>query len=362
MEIVLQEPLGELKMSSGINNRKVQHIQIVNAEEGVDRRGNYFDRIRLVHRALPELDLKRIDPSIQILGKRLSFPLLISSMTGGDDEMIRSINYNLAVAAERTGVAMAVGSQRVMFTNPSARKSFDLRPLAPTALLLSNLGAVQLNYGLTLEMCREAMAVLSADALVLHLNPLQEAVQPEGDTDFSGLADKIVAVAKGLEKPIILKEVGCGFSPADMELVIRGGIHYIDVAGAGGTSWSRVEHHRQTDPGSGSLGVLFQDWGLPTPRALNLLRRYTDRMTLIASGGVRSGLDMVKAAVLGASLSGVAAPLLKPAMVSADEVVTAIEKLRSEFVTAMFLLGVGSVAELVGNLSLVEAPRCLEEI
>jgi isopentenyl-diphosphate delta-isomerase len=340
-------------MSRSINDRKVEHLQIVNSDAAVDRKRNHFDLIHLTHRALPELALADVDPAVDFLGKRLSFPLLISSMTGGDHELIRTINTNLAIAAEATGVALAVGSQRVMFENPAARKSFELREFAPKTLLLANLGAAQLNYGFMLEHCEEALAVLAGDGLVLHLNPLQEAIQPEGTTDFGGLAAKIGKLAGELKKPIILKEVGCGISPADVNLLVKYGISHIDVAGSGGTSWSRIEHQRQTDGASSELGLKFQDWGIPTPVALELLAPMCDRVSLIASGGLRSGIDMVKAIVLGASLCGVAAPFLRPAMTSAADVIREIEEIKREFLTAMFLLGAKDVSQIFRNRSLL---------
>ena len=338
------------------NRRKVEHIEIINTDREVDRRKFYFDEIRLRHRALPEIDLDAVDTSVEFMGKRLSCPLLISSMTGGDHAMVRRINRNLAAAAERCQVAMGVGSQRVMFTHPKARASFALREVAPTTLLFANLGAVQLNKGFGLEQCRAAVATVGADALYLHLNPLQEAVQPEGDTQFGGLAKKIGAVARGLDVPVILKEVGSGISREDAQLVLPHGIRHIDVAGTGGTSWSRIEHHRQAGPARNDLGLVFQDWGLPTPRALWELRDLRPRVSLIASGGLRSGLDMAKAIVLGASLCGLAAPFLKPALESADAVTAVIERLRRELRTAMFLLGAPRIPALLGQHRLLLNP------
>lgn len=328
------------------NDRKVEHIRVINTDEGVDRRKYYFDEIRLRHRALPEVNLADIDTSTTFLGKKLSFPLLISCMTGGDHTLVRRINRNLAEAAEQCGVAMGVGSQRVMFKHPKARESFALRKHAPSALLLANLGAVQLNHGFGLTECRAAVDVLDADALVLHLNPLQEAVQPEGDTQFAGLAAKIGAIVRDLPKPVILKEVGAGISVEDVKLMLPHGVRIFDVAGSGGTSWSRIEHHRQTGATRNNLGLLFQDWGIPTPQALWELRDIRPRITLIASGGIRNGLDMAKAMILGASLCGVAAPLLEPAMKSTGAVVQKIGQLEREFRTAMFLLGRSRVAQL----------------
>ena len=334
------------------NSRKVEHIRVIERDSGTDREGGYFDRIRLSHRGLPEIALADVDTQVEFLGKTLSFPMLISSMTGGDHELVRKINRNLAIAAQATGVAMGVGSQRVMLEQPAARTSFELRQFAPDALLFANLGAVQLNYGCGLAACREVVDALDADALYLHLNPLQEAVQPEGDTNFSGLLDKIAGINEQLGCPVVLKEVGCGMSPEDIEAAAVRGISCIDVAGQGGTSWSRIEHHRAGESGD-SLGLRFQDWGIPTPQALKLAAPFRDRVELIASGGLRNGVDMVKSVILGARLCGLAAPLLKPAMESADQVIAAIETLRREFATAMFLLGMPDVKTLYGNEQLI---------
>jgi isopentenyl-diphosphate delta-isomerase len=335
-------------MSDQTNDRKIEHIRAIENDPLTDRDGRFFDQIHLCHRGLPELSLEQIDTSVEFLGKKLSFPLLISSMTGGDHALIKTINRNLAEAAERTGVALAVGSQRVMFTQPSARESFDLRRFAPNTVLLGNIGAVQLNYGFELQQCQQAVDLLGADGLYLHLNPLQEAVQPEGDTDFSGLLKKIAAVAAGLQQPVLLKEVGSGLSPQDIERGIAAGVKWFDLAGCGGTSWSRIEHHRSEKSGD-YLGLCFQDWGIPTPQALKLAQPYQNSAAFIASGGLRDGIDMVKSVILGASICGMAAPLLKPAMESSEAVVAEIEKIKTEFRTAMFLLGARDVAALFNN-------------
>lgn len=337
-------------MSEQTNDRKIEHIQAILDDPDTDRLGRYFDRIHLTHRALPELNLLDIDPSVEVLGRRLSFPLLISSMTGGDHQLIREVNRNLAIAAQTTGVAMAVGSQRVMHTNPEAKESFRLRELAPDILLIGNMGAVQLNYGYDLSHYQAAVDILQADALYLHLNPLQEAVQPEGDTNFAGLADQIQHLVNNLSVPVLLKEVGSGLSVEDIALGYSAGVRYFDIAGTGGTSWSRIEHHRRQGD---TLGLKFQDWGIPTPLALRRAEQWQSRATLVASGGVRDGIDMVKSVILGASICGLAAPFLKPAMESADAVIEEIERLRREFVTAMFLLGVPSLEKLKGNSALI---------
>jgi len=339
-------------MSSLTNDRKIEHIEVINNDSATDRNGHFFDAIRLTHCALPEISLADVDASCDFLGKKLSFPLLISSMTGGDHELIRKINKNLAQAAEQCQVALAVGSQRVMFSHPAAAESFELRQYAPSTVLLGNIGAVQLNKGFGLTQAQAAVDILDADGLYLHLNPLQEAIQLEGDTDFSNLAQKIAQIASGLNKPVLLKEVGSGFSVQDMERGLASGIEYFDVAGKGGTSWSRIEHHRNRDS-EDDLGLCFQDWGIDTVTALKMLNPHINDATLISSGGLRNGIDMIKSVILGASICGLAAPFLKPAMESTEAVVFEIEKLRREFNTAMFLLGMKDIKSLFNNQSLI---------
>ena len=332
-----------------INQRKLDHIDIASEGDGIDRRQGYFDRIHLTHRALPELNLRDVDPTCTFLGKTLSFPLLISSMTGGADEELVAINRNLAIAAEAEGVGLAVGSQRIFLSDDAARASFELRQYAPSIPLLGNLGAVQLNYELGFADCEAAMQVLDADGLYLHLNPLQEAVQPEGDTDFSGLRSQIAAIVKTL-KPVIIKEVGAGISSEDVEHLLAAGVKHIDVAGSGGTSWSIVESRRSDSP---ELGELFSDWGIPTPLALRQMKPYRHELQLIASGGVRNGIDMAKSIIFGASLCGMALPFLNPARESAEAVRTVIRRVKREFITAMFLLGAGKVDDIKGREELI---------
>lgn len=256
-------------MPSSTNSRKTEHIRIINDDPQCDLQEHHFDAIRLTHRALPEINLADVDTSTVFLGKKLSFPLIISSMTGGADNLPTVINRNLATAAEACGVAMGVGSQRVMFEVPEARESFALRQYAPTTLLCANLGAVQLNNGFNLNQCEEAVDCLEADALYFHLNPLQEAIQPGGDCNFGRLADKIGSVANSLERPVIVKEVGCGISSEDARLLVSHGIRIIDVAGRGGTSWSHIEQKRKDASDAQGLGYLYRNWH-PDPHVLEV--------------------------------------------------------------------------------------------
>ncbi len=332
--------------------RKREHLDAIAQDPAIERGDSGFAAIRLMHRALPEIALDDIDTRCEFLGKTLRLPLLISSMTGGDDPEIRRINHNLAQAAEQSGVALAVGSQRVQFTNPAAEASFRLRDIAPSAVLIANLGAVQLNYGFTAEHCQRAVETLAADGLYLHLNPLQEAVQPEGDTNFAELTAKIAAVVRELPVPVLLKEVGSGLSPTDIALGKQAGVRYFDLAGRGGTSWSRIEHHRRRDPAD-TLGLTFQDWGLSIADALRLNRAAHPDVVLIASGGIRSGIDMAKAVLLGAELCGIAAPFLAAAQESAAAVVAAIARFEREYRTALYLLGCRDNAALRDNTALL---------
>lgn len=342
-------------MSLSISSRKLEHLDAMARDERIERGGSGFDTLRLSHRALPELNLEDIDTRCKFLGKTLSFPLLISSMTGGNDEAISLINQRLAQAAEYCGVAMAVGSQRIMFADDNAEASFDLRPFAPETVLLGNIGAVQLNKGFNSDHCQAAVDILQADGLYLHLNPLQEAVQPEGDTEFKGLEEAIARVCEDISVPVLLKEVGAGLSPEDIAIGKRAGVQFFDVAGRGGTSWSRIEYHRrQTD--DDTLGLIFQDWGLTTVEALTLAKQHHPDVALIASGGIRNGIDIAKAVILGAQLCGTAAPLLKPAQQSTQAVIEAIERLQRQYQTALFLLGCQNHHDIHNNDSLLLSP------
>ena len=332
-----------------INQRKLEHLQLLQEDGAIERGGAGFDALRLSHRALPELDYDAIDCSEEFLGKRLRFPLIISSMTGGSGAEINTINRRLAEAAEHCQVALALGSQRVMFEDSAARASFALRPFAPSTVLVGNLGAVQLNYGFSLNHCEAALEVLAGDGLYLHLNPLQEAIQPEGDRNFTNLAVKIRDLAGKLSKPLLIKEVGASLAPADLELLAPAPIAYFDLAGRGGTSWSRIEGHRA----SNDLGFLFQDWGLSTVEALTLNVPRFPQCKFIASGGVRNGIHMAKALILGAQLCGLARPFLDAARESTNAVITAIEKLGREYKTALFLLGCKDNGSLRLNRQLI---------
>jgi isopentenyl-diphosphate Delta-isomerase len=295
-----------------IEERKADHIKI-NLEQDVrSALTTELENYHFIHQALPELDLERIDPSLSLFGKKLAAPILISSMTGGTEEA-GEINQRLAEAAQEVGVAMGVGSQRAALEHPEQTPTFSIvRETAPDILLFANLGAVQLNYGYGIDHCRRAVDMIGADALILHLNPLQEAVQDAGDTDFAGLAKKIEEICKKLEVPVIAKEVGWGISERTAKLLADCGISAIDVAGAGGTSWSQVEMHRAPDEFTRKLAATFIGWGIPTAESILNVKRVLPEITVFASGGIRDGLDIAKCVALGASLGGMAGNFSKP--------------------------------------------------
>ncbi len=330
---------------TGTASRKADHIRI-NLEEDV-RSGltTGLERLRFTHQALPERNLADVDSSVTWFGKRLSAPLLISSMTGGTDEAHR-LNQTLAQAAQAAGIAMGLGSQRAAVENPGLAYSFQVRNVAPDILLFANLGAVQLNYGYGLDQCRRAVDMIQADALILHLNALQEAVQPEGDANFAGLLGQIEAVCRALPVPVIAKEVGWGFSEPAARQLAEAGVAAIDVAGAGGTSWSQVEMHRAKTATQRRVAAAFIDWGIPTAEAIQNVRRAAPHLPIIASGGLRDGIDIAKCVALGAALGGLASPFLKAAAVSVEAVTEVIGELSRELRIAMFASGAGTIAEL----------------
>jgi isopentenyl-diphosphate delta-isomerase len=331
-------------------NRKSDHIQI-NLEQDVrSALTTGLEKYHFVHEALPELDLNRVDATLNLFGKTLSAPILISSMTGGTDEAGK-INLRLAEAAQTVGVAMGVGSQRAALEHPEQAATFQVRKVAPDILLFANLGAVQLNYGYTPEHCRRAVDMIQADALILHLNPLQEAVQAGGDVNFEGLAKKIEEICRKLEVPVIAKEVGWGISERTAKMLADCGVSAIDVAGAGGTSWSQVEMHRAPDEFTRQLAGTFVGWGISTAQSILNVRKAAPGMTVFASGGLQDGLDIAKCLALGATLGGMAGQFLKAAAVSTENVAEMMRLTKRQIEVTMFACGAGTLEELkVGKL------------
>jgi isopentenyl-diphosphate delta-isomerase len=332
-----------------IDRRKADHIRI-NLEEDVrSSRSTGLERYQFIHEALPEMDLSQVDTSLTLFGRKLNSPILISSMTGGTDEA-ESINRCLAEAAQESRIAMGVGSQRAAIEHPELIRTFQVRDLAPDILLFSNLGAVQLNYGYGIDECRKAVDMIEADALILHLNPLQEAVQEGGDTNFEGLAGKIERICRDLNCPVVVKEVGWGISERTARLLYNSGVAAIDVAGAGGTSWSQVEMHRAKDDAKRKLAGTFIGWGISTSDSILNVRRVTSALPVFASGGVRDGLDIAKCIALGATLGGMAGQFLKAAGISTEAVFRNIELTRRQIEISMFATGATTLRALAGRL------------
>ncbi len=326
--------------------RKADHLRI-SLEEDVQFEGltTGFERYQFIHQALPEMELKEVDLSLSLFGKRLEAPLIISSMTGGIEPAER-INRNLARAAQEMGVAMGVGSLRPAIDDPSLAHTYQVREVAPDILLFANLGAVQLNYGYGVEECRRAVEMIEADGLILHLNPLQECLQEEGNTDFSGLLAQIEKVCHGLSLPVIVKEVGWGIAEGVAKKLAQAGVAGIDVAGAGGTSWSEVERYRASNEAVKNVAAAFAQWGIPTADSIRMAREGAPEVTLIASGGIRTGVDVAKAIALGADGAALATPLLKAANASWETAMEKLEEIIQELRITMFCIGARNLREM----------------
>lgn len=332
---------------SEISRRKDEHIAIVlERDVGPSGRRNAFDDIAFVHDALPDLQMDAIDLSTEFLGRRLRLPLLISSMTGGPSRAT-SINRSLAEAAEQCGIALAVGSQRIALEAEGAGGlDRTLRQLAPSVPILANFGIAQLREWDGLEMARRAIDMIAADAVIVHLNPLQEAVQSGGDTDWRGLLATLSALRASLLQPIVVKEIGAGISAVVARRLCEAGISIIDVAGAGGTSWAAVEAERAETAAEREVAMAFRDWGIPTPVALREVRAACPEAVLIASGGVRDGVDVAKAIRLGATVVGQAAKILPAAIAGPEAVVGHIGIVAAQLRIACFCTGSADLVAL----------------
>lgn len=341
--------------SAPVATRKADHLRI-NLEQDVagERIDTGFAGYRFVHHALPELDLADVSCATTVLGKALAAPVLISCMTGGTPEAGR-INAVLAETAAELGLPMGLGSGRALLEQRDAERSFQVRSRAPDVLLFANLGAVQLRKGVGVDDCRRLVERLDADALVLHLNPLQEALQPDGDTTFEGLLPRIAELGERLERPLIVKEVGWGLAADVVEALFAAGVSAVDVAGAGGTSWSEVERHRLADHSRRRVAAAFASWGIPTADALREARRVAPTGTVFASGGVHDGIDVAKAVALGADLAGIAGPFLRAAAEGDTRAVELGVELIETLRLVMFCVGARSLDELRDTPRLVRA-------
>lgn len=333
---------------SNIQTRKADHLAInlkKDVESGVR---NGLENYHFVHNALPEIDLAEVDCRIDLFNRNLALPLLISSMTGGTPQAAR-YNQLLAQAAQTYRIGMGVGSQRVGLEHPNLMESFKVRKYAPDILLFANLGAVQLNYTYTIEHCKAAVDALEADGLILHLNALQEALMENGNTNFKGLLKKIEVVCHELPVPVIIKEVGWGISAEVAGRLLEAGVSAIDVAGAGGTSWSEVEKNRVRDDGTWEIAGAFRDWGIPTANSLVEVRAAFPDSIVFASGGIRNGAEAAKCLALGANLVGMARPFLRSVAKSGQAVNRLIEIITRQIRISMFAAGAKNLQELRDN-------------
>lgn len=327
--------------------RKADHIRI-NLEEDVsfNKLTTGLEKYFFMHQALPEINLAAVDTQTTLFDKQLNTPLLISSMTGGTAEA-GIINRTLAEAAQATGIAMGLGSQRAAIEDDLLADTYHVRQVAPDILLFANIGAVQLNYSYGLDQCRRAVEMCEADALILHFNPLQEAVQPEGDGNFAHLLSKVEQICRDLSVPVIAKEVGWGFAEETARQLANAGVAAIDVAGAGGTSWSQVEMYRAPTARHARVAGAFIDWGIPTAVSIQYCRRAAPKLPIIASGGIRNGIDVAKCIALGANLVGFAGEFLRAAdQNGVPGVIDLAETITEELRVAMFCAGAKNIDTL----------------
>jgi isopentenyl-diphosphate Delta-isomerase len=324
-----------------IEERKGQHIKLC-LEAGSQAVASVFDSYQLPYTALPEISMDEVSTECDFFGTRLKMPLMIASMTGGSEHG-RLINTNLAIAAEKCGVAMGLGSQRIGLEMPEAEETFRLvRKHAPNAFIVANMGAVQLNYGHAISSYQAVVDMVQANALYLHLNPLQEALQPGGDVNFSGLLDKINSLINRISVPVFVKEVGHGISKDNAQALFEAGVSAIDVAGVGGTSYAWVEAKRAKND---DFAAWFKDFGIPTDQAIEQIAQLKrDKNTsIIASGGLRSPVDGLVSRALGADIFSAAVPFLQPAMnESPDDTIATIENWKKGLQVAMFACGVSN--------------------
>jgi isopentenyl-diphosphate delta-isomerase len=338
---------------SSITQRKDDHLDLAIHSDVAFRRTNLFDCVEFVHEALPELSFEELDLGVELLGKPLRAPIVIAGMTGGSERAGR-VNRELASVAELRGYGFGLGSQRPMLNDSAQIGSYSVREVAPNALILANIGAVQAR-DLSDAALERLVASIGADALCVHLNPAQELAQPEGDRDFRGILARLHELVQGFDWPVVVKETGCGLSRRTAERLKDAGIRHVDVSGAGGTSWVTVELLRAPE-GRPLPAKVFAEWGIPTAASVAL----SDPLgfdTLIATGGIRDGLEAAKALKLGAHAVGIARPILKALDTGGQRgVIEFLTQVERELRTAMLLVGAARVSELRQAPCIVHSP------
>lgn len=335
-----------------IKNRKDEHIYLVSKENVESNETTWLEYIRFVHSALPELDLDEINLSCKFLGKHISAPVFVGAMTGGT-ELTKKINVSLAKAAQKYQIPMMVGSQRVILRHPETKETFSaVRKSAPDIPIIGNLGIAQIATSENFDYVQEIIENIHADALAIHLNVIQELIQPEGDKIFSGVLNKLKLLKNQINIPLVIKETGCGISKEIAQQLTEIGINIIDVSGVGGTSWVAVEYYRAKKENmelKKDLGKLFWDWGIPTAASIievnSVMKNYSETK-IIGSGGIRSGIDVAKALRLGANFVALARPFLMVALDGQDSIYNFIEKIFKELQITMLLTGSKNIEEL----------------
>ncbi len=332
-------------MANETGKRKEDHIRICLGNKAQAKTATSgFEDIQLIHRALPEVNKEKIKLSTTFLGKKFNAPIIVGAMTGGTEQATQ-INSSIAQAVEKLGLGMGVGSQRAAIENQKLEHTYAIaRKMAPNAFLIANIGGVQLVHGYGLKEVKKVVEMINADAVAIHLNALQEAVQPEGQTNFKGVLAKIAEIAGALDTPVIVKETGAGISAEDAKALENAGVKSIDVGGVGGTSFAAVEYYRSTATANLS-GEAFWDWGIPTVVSL-IETVQTVKLPVIASGGLRCGTDIAKALALNASLASISQPILQTAVKSAKETEEKLSSLIEELRNAMFLVGAEKIEDL----------------
>lgn len=333
---------------SGIEKRKLRHIR-VSLEENVETDiATGFEDVRLIHRALPEIDLDEVSTETTFFGRKLAAPLIISAITGGTEDAAK-INEVLAEVAEEKQIGISVGSQRIAIAQPETIPTFSVvREKAPSTFVMGNLGCPQLSLGWGVAEAEKCIEMVDADALALHMNPLQEAVQVDGDTNYHGVYEKISELNKNLDTPIIMKETGAGIAWEDAIKMQKAGASGLEISGVGGTSWSAVEYHIAKEVGKQEmeyLGGALWNWGIPTAISVMETTKKTD-LAVISSGGIRTGVEIVKSIALGAHIGGIAKPFLEKAIEGKDALAEHVDHIISEIRVAMFLIGASNLDEL----------------